>query len=161
MNKAILIPANPFRKFLGGQDEGSIEAHETRIREEGSVFWRLVAPGNWVAAEFPHSEVQKGYLYDTSRRMVTHSCDISWIRPMSELSYEESRQHFLEDFDNREHFEKVSELFYILNITAIHPLTQALPLMKFNKYQNGEPVKLVRNYCIIQDLAYPRSTEQY
>jgi hypothetical protein len=154
MKKAILIPANPNRVFRGGQDEGSIEAHENKIREAGSVFWRLIPRGNWVAGEFPHGQVKKGYLYDTSEKMVTHSCEISWIKPMSKLSFEEFRQFFLEEFKNRDHFEEVSELFYILNITKIRALARALPLQEFKLFSSGEPVKLARNYCIVQHPGY-------
>jgi len=151
MDKAILIPANPKRQFMGGQQEGSIEAHSEKILQCGAVFWRLVAPGDWVAAEFPHAEIRKGYLYDVSIRKVTHVCDISWIRPMSELSYEDSHMYFLEAFESQEHFQDVSELFYVLNITAISQLEQPLALSQFRKHRNGEPVKLVRNYCIVQN----------
>ena len=80
MKKAILIPANPFRKNLGGQDEGSIEANEKNICEVGNVFWRLLASGNWITAEFPHAEIRNGYMYDVSIKNVPHACDISWIR---------------------------------------------------------------------------------
>lgn len=161
MNKTILIPANPFRKFLGGQDEGSIEAHDKKIREEGSVYWRLRAPGNWVAAEFPHAEIRNGYLYDGSIKKVTHTCDISWIRPMSGLSFEDSNKYFLENFQSQDHFREVAELFYVLKITDIRPLDQPIPLSEFRKYNNGEPVKLVRNYCIVQNLGgeKPKSQE--
>ena len=151
MNKAILIPANPFRKFLGGQDEGSIEAHEKKIREQGAVFWRLIAPGNWVAAEFPHAEIRNGYLYDVSIKKVTHTCKISWIRPMSELSFEDSHKYFLENFQSQDYFCKVAEAFYVLKITDIRLLNQPLPPSEFRKYNNGEPVKLVRNYCIVRN----------
>ncbi len=156
MDKAILIPANPKRQFRGGQQEGSIEAHAAKILNYGAVFWRLVAPGDWVAAEFPHAEIRKGYLYDVSLRKVTHTCDISWIKPMSELSYGESHMYFLENFEGQEHFQEVSELFYVLNITEIRKLEQPLSLSQFRKYSDGEPVKLVRNYCIVQN---PESEE--
>ena len=154
MKKAIIFPANPNRKFLGGQDEGSIAAHDDKIRELGSVFWRLMSRGDWVAGEFPHSEIRRGYIYDTSKKLVTHTCDISWIKPMSDVSYDESRQYFLERFDNQEHYNDISEAFYVLNITAIRPLTQPRSFREFLKYQNGEPIKLIRNYCIVQDPEY-------
>lgn len=98
MIKAILIPANPARKFLGGQDEGSIEAHAARIKKAGAVYWRLVAPREWIAAEFPHSEIRRGFLYDVGIQRVTHSCEIDWVRPMSELTLNESQAYFLEVF---------------------------------------------------------------
>jgi hypothetical protein len=149
MEKAILIPANPARVFLGGQDEGSIDAHSFKIKEAGAVYWRLVAPGEWVAAEFPHSEITKGFLYDVSVRRVTHSCDISWIRPMSELALDESQEYFLEKFKSAEHFDEVSEVFYVLKMTAINELKESRLLSSFIKYTDNQPVKLVRNYCIV------------
>jgi len=151
MEKAILIPANPARRFLGGQDEGSIEAHSARIKEAGAVYWRLVAPGEWVAADFPHSEIKRGFLYDVSVRRVTHSCEIGWIRPMSELTLDESQKYFLEEFTSAERFEEVSEIFYVLKMTAITQIMRPLLLGSFLKYADNEPVKRVRNYCIVRD----------
>lgn len=151
MKKAILFPANPNRKFVGGQDEGSIEAHIDVIRSEGAVYWRLVSPGCYVAGEFAHDDVRKGYLYDVDAKRVTHSCDISWIKPMQEIPFTEAQKYVLGGFRDQTHFDELAEDFYALSIDQIVPLKQAHPIGDFNKYKDGKPVKLVRNYCIIQD----------
>jgi hypothetical protein len=157
VEKAILIPANPKRQFRSGQQEGAITAHEDRIREQGAVFWRLIAPGDWVAAEFPHAEIRKGYLYDVGVRNVTHTCDISWIRPMSEVPFEDWQKYSLGKYESQADYDEAAELFYVFNITAIRSLDQPLPLSAFRKYKNGEPVKLVRNYCIVESPDRPES----
>jgi len=149
--KAILIPTNPNREFSGGQDEGDIRAHEAKIGEAGANYYRLITPGNWVAADFQHREIRRGYFYDVSKKQVTHACEIEWIRPMSDLEYEDSQRFFLETFRNEEHFREVSEMFYVLKLTAIFGLRALLRLSDFRKYRDGEPVKLVRNYCIVCD----------
>ena len=152
MNKAILIPANPNRIFSSGADEGSIQARIERLARDGAVFWRLMAPGDWVAADFPHNDIRKGYLYDVSQRLVTHACDIAWIKPMSEISLQESGVFFLEKFESQERFDEVAEAFYVLNIISIRPLKTPRSLSDFKKYNDGQPVKLVRNYCIVEDV---------
>ena len=149
--QAILIPTNPNREFSGGQDEGNIRAHIAKIDEAGANYYRLIVPGNWVAADFPHREIRRGYFYDVSKKEVTHACEIEWIRPMSDLDYTDSQRYFLETFRNEEHFRKVSEMFYVLKLTAIFGLRVPLQLSAFRKYKDDEHVKLVRNYCIVRD----------
>ncbi len=151
MDKAILIPTNPHREFRGGQDEGNIKAHEAKIKEVGANYYRLVMPGDRVVADFPHREIRRGYFYDVTKKEVTHACEIEWIRPMPDLEYSDSQRYFLETFRNEEHFREVSEIFYVLKLTAIFKLSAPFRLSDFRKYNNDEPVKLVRNYCIVHD----------
>lgn len=150
MEKAILIPANPKTDFEGGP-RGNIAAYEERIKELGAVFWRLVVPGDWAAGEFPHPEIRLGYLYDVAEKMVTHVCDISWIKPMSDISYEDSQRYSLGKYDTKEEYDERAEAFYIFHIPAIRRLEGPRPLSSFHKFKDGQPVKLVRNYCIVQD----------
>ena len=41
---------------------------------------------------------------------------------MSELALDESQKHFPEEFKSTEHYEEVSEIFYVLKMTAIDQL---------------------------------------
>jgi hypothetical protein len=70
---------------------------------------------------------------------------------MSELSFADSLKYFLEKKRSQDHFREVAEAFYVLKITDIRPLDQPLPPSELRKYHNGEPVKLVRNYCIVRN----------
>jgi hypothetical protein len=141
MGKAILIPMD---------EEGGIPAREAKIRQQGANHWLLIAPGEWIADVFPHPEICKGFIYDISEKKVTHECDISWIKPMSEVPVEDVRKYG-RGFENQEDYDELAEIFYVFNITAFRQLEKPLPLSAFRKYKDEQPVKLVRNYCIVQE----------
>jgi hypothetical protein len=141
MEKAILIPMN---------EERGISAREAIIRRQGAVFWRLIAPGGWVATGFPHPEIHNGYIYDVSVEKVTHECEIAWVKPMSHVPFDDGQKYGIGMYKHRDEYDTVAGWFYVFNIVAIRPLGQPLSLSAFRKYEGGEPVKLVRNYCIVQ-----------
>jgi len=155
MAKAILIPVNPWREFRTGP-HGNIAAYQEKIKEQGAVFWQLIAPGNWVAAEFPHPDISVGYLYDRSSKQVSHRIAISGVRPISEVPFKEYQEYGLGCYENNVAYEEDSELFYVFTVTGICELDPPLSLSNFRKYKTEEPVKLVRNYCIVED---PRPVE--
>lgn len=151
MKKAILISANPRRTFISGGDEGSILAHAVKIEQEGAVFWPLVVPGgSEKSEEFFHDDIKTGYLYDVHEKRITHVCDISWIKRMSKVGIREINQYSLYskwDKDRIKHF-------YLVKICAIFALKQTHKPEDLMKCNNGESVKLVRNYCIVKDPGY-------
>jgi hypothetical protein len=151
MAKAILIPVNPWREFRTGP-HGNIAAYREKINEQGAAFWQLIPPGNWVAAEFPHSEIRVGYLYDRSSRRVRYKVAISGIRPISEVPFEEYQQYGVGRYENQSEYDEDSELFYVFTVTEIQELDPPLSLSDFRKHNTEDPVKLVRNYCIVEDL---------
>lgn len=141
MGKAILIPMNEEMGILG---------REAKIREHGGNLWFLIAPGEWIADVFPHPEITKGFIYDVDEKKVTHECDISWIKPVTEVPYEDYCKYGSGRM-SQEDYAELAEIFYGFYITAFRQLAQPLSLSAFRKYKNGEPVKLVRNYCIVQE----------
>jgi len=153
MEKAILIPANPNRRYKGEGDEGSIIAHAIRIedKDKRADCWRLVVPGSGEASNFPHRGIRAGYLYDVREKGVTHVCEIEWIKPLSGVGFKEARKYLAEKFKNRRNFEQRAKWFYAVKITNIFALKRVHRPEEFLKYEDGKPVKRVRNYCIVQD----------
>ena len=143
MGKAILIPMNEEMGILG---------REAKIRKHGANLWFLKAPGDWVADVFPHPEITKGFIYDVDEKYVTHECDISWIKPGTEVPYEDYCKYG-SGRTSAEDYAEIAEIFYVFHITAFRRLTNPLALSDFKKHKDGEPVKLVRNYCVIQEPA--------
>lgn len=156
MKKAIVIPANPKRVF-GGEagNEGSIIAHAIKIEEEGAVIWRLMMPGNHYSIDFPHQDIHKGYLYDSSEKRVTHICDISWIKQMSELGFREVRRLCLGDLKPGPDYDRRTTYFWIIRTKAIYALKTVHRLQDFKKYSTGQPLStILRTYAIVQDPDY-------
>ena len=156
MKKALLIPANPARVF-GGEagNEGSIIAHAIKIEEEGAVIWRLMMPGNHYSIDFPHQDIRRGYIYDSSEKRVTHVCDISWIKQMSELSFREVRRLCLGELRPGPDYDRRTTYFWIIKITSIYALKTTHRIQDFKKFSNGEPLSsILRTYAIIRDPEY-------
>jgi hypothetical protein len=155
MRKAILIPANPKRDF-GGEagNEGSIIAHAIKIEEEGAVIWRLMMPGNHYSIDFPNQDIHTGYIYDSSEKRVTHVCEISWIKQMSEEAFREVKRLSLGDLKPGPDYDRRTTYFWILKISGIYALKQAHRLRDFKKYWSAKPVSILRTYSIIRDPDY-------
>ena len=73
------------------------------------------------------------------------------IMPMLDVSFEDASKLVVGGFKDRDHFDELAPEFYAIKIIEILPLRPALTLWDFNKFTDGKPVKLVRNYCIVQD----------
>jgi len=78
--KAILIPANPFRYYRVTptrvtKDLGDVEFHRAHLDRNGGVFWDVVPPGRR-DKPWRHPKINSGYFYISKIKAVRYWMNI-------------------------------------------------------------------------------------
>ncbi len=145
----ILVPASQNVKFQGGPKVGCVEAHEEWLRDNGGVFWRLIAPGRRENAKLKRGkQIKMGYFYIPRPIMkVKYRFIIEDVINIDVEEFPPEYNKYVPDFRIPHH---INEGFLILIKDIIH-ISDHL-LSEFHKNSDGMPVRRVQNYVLIRDL---------
>ena len=163
--KAILVPANPYDLIdIGGKgvlitrDLGDVEKHIEHLKAYGGVIWGMWPPGG---RSFPwkHPEIRTGYFYIAKDQVVRYKFELmSPIRRLKDFSKSEwsEVEKYLPPVRKQTHeilADTIGDAFMLI-IKSISRLRKERRLNEFKRWDNGMPVKMCRNYVIIEDPGY-------
>lgn len=153
--KAIIVPANPFKYYLIApgretKELGDVEFHRAHLDRNGGVFWDVVPPGRQ-DAPWRHPEIRSGYFYISRVQRVRYWMDIEFIKRWKEIDLRnaeryipESRKAYLTSYPE-------TMIYYAILIRDICPIKPERQLKEFELVSINKEVELVRNYAIIKD----------
>jgi len=165
IGKAIIVAANPYVLFdIGGEgifmttDLGDVKKHIAHLKTHGGVIWGIWPPGG-KSISWKHPEIRTGYFYIARDQIVKYRFELMCpIQRLGDFSEDEwaKVEKYLPPFRKRAHeiLGEVAKDIFILVIKSITPLRKERKLHEFKKWEDGTPVKMCRNYVIIEEPGY-------
>ena len=147
MVDSILIAASPFA--VRDPKLGSVLAHACHMARHGGVFWGLIPPGREWLGEFAHPEVKSAYFYDVPTKSVLYRAMVDFAGTPDEFPEKAKYNQYFPDFRG-----KPEAPVYCLLLTRFEHLDRVYRLRDFHK-PDGERVKRVQNYVLVEDPEYP------
>lgn len=145
MDFAIVIPFNPHLDFWGGSAVGSLVAHKMFADIRGAVYWDLVQAS-------PHWDIKTAYFYDPQEKAVTYRAELQLMLPKEDIKRTEIR--YIPDW-RRISWNDEQDLGQVwLKFRNIFPLKQKHRLSDFKKISDGEKLRRVQNFSVVEDPHY-------
>ncbi len=149
MANAILIPYNPYHRYVGGGGVGRVVPHIFHAEKAGGVFWTSAA-----TLPIAYDTVNRGYFYATKKKRVTHACDVLRFVDFRERELTEEEWAFVPQFRYRDIEVVHEDEGYAILVKRIRRLKRLHSLSDFHKISDGLPVEAIRAPIIVLDPGY-------
>jgi len=148
IEKALLVPANPFKY----KEMGDVEFHKAHLNRNGGVFWDLIPMGRR-DAPWKHPEIKSGYFYISKVQVVEYWMSIECIKRWKEVDLGEVERYIPEPRKAYLQSDPQTKTYYAILIKDIRHLNREHKhkLNEFTLASSNQKVERVQNYAIVVD----------
>jgi len=143
--RAIVIPTNPHLEFYGGTAIGSLIAHKMFADKQGAVYWDL-EKGSC------STDINTAYFYETEEGAATYKAKVDFIDKKDNIKPNEEK--YIPNWRKINWQMKQSPGQVWVKLRDIFPLKRKHPLADFRKAIDGDVLRRVQNFAIVDDPAF-------